>query len=152
MQKITFDSIYKKLCSGNNKDNIAKIYEDSLDNNILDYDKEYLRHKQNYKTDGLLYKEKKYNNITYAIYMFKTPEYSDLSIDNNYNIKEEKKSYYEASMIIIKDDFDCRYSIDNICAIRNRDEQTVIKRYNYLERILNDFTESRLLEFIDSQI
>ena len=73
MKKITFDSIYKKLCSANNKDNITKIYEDSLDNNILDYDKEYLGYKKNYKTDRLLYKEKKYNNITYAIYMFKTP-------------------------------------------------------------------------------
>lgn len=150
MKKITFDSIYKKILNSNK--NITKTYDDGLDNNILDYDKEYLRYKENYKADKLFYKEKKYNNITYAIYMFKTPEYSDLSIDSNYNIKEEKKSYYEASMMIIKDDIDGRYSIDNICAIRNRDEQTVINRYNYLESILNEFTESRLLEFIDSQI
>lgn len=152
MRKITFDSIYKKILNSNNKKNITKKYDDGLDNNILNYDEEYLRYKENYKADKLFYKEKKYNNITYAIYMFKTPEYSDLSIDSNYNIKEEKKSYYEASMMIIKDDIDGRYSIDNICAIRNRDEQTVINRYNYLEAILNEFTESRLLEFIDSQI
>ena len=55
-------------------------------------------------------------------------------------------------MIITKIDDDCEFTLDNILSIRSKDEEKVKNRYEYLQSILNNYSEEKLLEIVDSEV
>lgn len=138
MKKITFDTIYNKL-SRLNKHNAVNLKQEKLLDEMLHKDEDYLNFHNDIKLNNdIKVEEKVYGNNTYGIYMYK--------------ICSQMNDYYVASMIITKIDDDCEFTLDNILSIRSKDEEKVKNRYEYLQSILNNYSEEKLLEIVDSEV
>ncbi len=138
MKKITFDTIYNKLVKLN-KHNAVKFKEEKLLDEMLHKDEDYLKFHNHIKLNNdIKVEEKVYGNISYGIYMYK--------------ICTKLNNYYVASMVITKIDVDGEFTLDNILSIKSKDEEKVTNRYNYLQFLLNNYTEEKLLELVDSEV
>lgn len=138
MKKITFDTIYNKVTKLN-KHNISDLEKEKLLDVILKNNEDYLNFHYDVKLDNdIKIEEKVYGNISYGIYMYK--------------ICTKLNNYYVASMVITKIDVDDEFTLDNILSIKSKDEEKVKNRYNYLQSLLNNYTEEKLLELVDSEV
>lgn len=138
MKKITFDTIYNKVTKLN-KHNISDLEKEKLLDVILKNNEDYLNFHYDVKLDNdIKIEEKVYGNISYGIYMYK--------------ICTKLNNYYVASMMITKIDVDDEFTLDNILSIKSKDEEKVKNRYNYLQSLLNNYTEEKLLELVDSEV
>lgn len=138
MKKITFDTIYNKVTKLN-KHNISDLKKEKLLDVILKNNEDYLNFHYDVKLDNdIKIEEKVYGNISYGIYMYK--------------ICTKLNNYYVASMVITKIDVDDEFTLDNILSIKSKDEEKVKNRYNYLQSLLNNYTEEKLLELVDSEV
>lgn len=138
MKKITFDTIYNKL-SRLNKHNAVNLKQEKLLDEMLHKDEDYLNFHNDIKLNNdIKIEEKVYGNNTYGIYM--------------YRICSQMNNYYVASMIITKVDDDYEFTLDNILSIRSKDEEKVKNRYEYLQSVLNNYSEEKLLELVDSEV
>lgn len=138
MKKITFDTIYNKLVKLN-KHNAVNFKEEKVLDEMLHKDEDYLNFHNHIKLNNdIIVEEKVYGNNTYGIYMYK--------------ICSQMNDYYVASMMITKIDSCGEFTMDNILAIKSKDKEKVKNRYNYLQSILNNYSEEKLLELIDSEV
>lgn len=151
MNKLTFESIYKKLSKN------TKALNQSDMENILKNDKDYYTNKKSkeekFKEFEVKIKEKKYGNISYGAYMYRHLIIKDFIFDENYNLIDQPDEYcYEASMLAVKEDKSGTYSIDHILAIRDKNKDKVQERYDYICSILDSYEESQLLDIINTEI
>lgn len=138
MKKITFDTIYNKL-SRLNKHNAVNLKQEKLLDEMLHKDEDYLNFHNDIKLNNdIKVEEKVYGNNTYGIYMYK--------------ICSQMNDYYVASMMITKIDSYGEFTLDNILAIKSKDKEKVKNRYKYLQLILNNYSEEKLLELVDSEV
>lgn len=122
-----------------NKHNISDLKKEKLLDVILKNNEDYLNFHYDVKLDNdIKIEEKVYGNILYGIYMYK--------------ICTKLNNYYVASIVITKIDVDAEFTLDNILSIKSKDEEKVKNRYNYLQSLLNNYTEEKLLELVDSEV